>query len=236
MSEIRFGASLSLPVQDCKISTVKKTLEPSAVSYDTIRAAVLLSMHELLRAYAKFPCQFTSAHEGMSILREEVAELEECVRAQDSDELELIGEATQCAAMSMRFLVDVCRLHSAFLDEDSLHVSFNGERTLVRMGEIPLHQIMRVRDETPVAPAEERVGLPAIKSLREWAVDAIKRLTSVVTSVGDRLTPQETLTIANVIDELNKQTAIWLCNSEVGHLWVNDGPQVKRCGRCGAWA
>lgn len=59
---------------------------------------------ELYAATAKFG-PFNSAHEGYGILKEEVDELWDDVKANDIDHAKL--EAVQVAAMAVRFIMDV---------------------------------------------------------------------------------------------------------------------------------
>jgi len=64
---------------------------------------------ELIRAQKKFP-PFNSYHEGYAVLREEVDELwDEIKGGQDPERLR--DEATQVAAMAMRFLLELCPQH-----------------------------------------------------------------------------------------------------------------------------
>jgi NTP pyrophosphatase (non-canonical NTP hydrolase) len=65
---------------------------------DSIRA-------EVERATAKFPA-FNSSHEGFAVLMEEVDELWDDVKANDSDHA--ADEAVQVGAMAARFLMDCC--------------------------------------------------------------------------------------------------------------------------------
>lgn len=58
---------------------------------------------ELGRARTKFPTPHHSAHEGFSVLREEVDELWETVRGLEGD---MRAEAVQVAAMAIRFIVE----------------------------------------------------------------------------------------------------------------------------------
>ena len=64
---------------------------------------------ELLRAYKAFPVDFRSAHEGVAIIEEEFIEVRAAAywphKEETGDEEE---EAMQLAAMSIRYLVDVC--------------------------------------------------------------------------------------------------------------------------------
>jgi NTP pyrophosphatase (non-canonical NTP hydrolase) len=58
---------------------------------------------ELDRATAKYG-PFHSAHEGYGVIMEEVNEFEDAIRGKDFANLR--EEATQCAAMFVRFLID----------------------------------------------------------------------------------------------------------------------------------
>lgn len=64
---------------------------------------------EVIFAARKFP-EFNSAHEGFAVLKEEVDELWEEVRAKQGtrDPGKLRKEAVQVAAMALRFILDVC--------------------------------------------------------------------------------------------------------------------------------
>jgi hypothetical protein len=80
---------------------------------DTTRAKIQAVLDEveaeLIAAYEKFP-NFRSAHEGVAIVEEEFLEFREAAYwphkqeryTQDED------EARQLAAMSIRYIVDVC--------------------------------------------------------------------------------------------------------------------------------
>lgn len=60
-------------------------------------------LEEVLRAEAKFPA-FNSAHEGHSVLREEVEELWDHVKANTGYSPEAYTEAKQIAAMAFRYM------------------------------------------------------------------------------------------------------------------------------------
>lgn len=68
--------------------------------------AVRLIAIELDRARGKFG-PFASAHEGFSVLHEEVDELWDEVKSKRKSRGNLATEATQVGAMAARFLVDV---------------------------------------------------------------------------------------------------------------------------------
>lgn len=65
---------------------------------------------ELERATGKFGC-FASGHEGYAVIKEELDELWEEIKKRPggSTNLRLGREATQVAAMAIRFLVDIVR-------------------------------------------------------------------------------------------------------------------------------
>jgi hypothetical protein len=68
------------------------------------------AVSELEWALGKFP-PMASAHEGWAILREEVDELWDAVKAHQSmpdREIQMRAEAIQVAAMALRFVLDVC--------------------------------------------------------------------------------------------------------------------------------
>ena len=61
---------------------------------------------EYERAVKKFP-QFNSGHEGYAVLKEEVDELWDCIKCNVDPKLTR-AEAVQVAAMTIRFINDVC--------------------------------------------------------------------------------------------------------------------------------
>ena len=65
-------------------------------------------LREVYRAIEKFP-PFNSAHEGWAVLMEEVDELWEEVKKNKNvrDKVKMRTEAIQCAAMAIRFVMDV---------------------------------------------------------------------------------------------------------------------------------
>ena len=74
------------------------------VALDRVRA-------ELLRAYKKFPVDFRSAHEGVAMIDEEFQEFKKAAYWPHKEEEGLDAEekeAIQLAAMSLRYLIDVC--------------------------------------------------------------------------------------------------------------------------------
>lgn len=64
---------------------------------------------ELLRAEAKHP-PMHSPHEGHSIIREELDELWDHVKADTGRSDEALKEAIQIAAMGARYAVNLCKL------------------------------------------------------------------------------------------------------------------------------
>ena len=80
-------------------------MAPSAVHADILREVQC----ELQKAQAKFP-PFHSAHEGWAILKEELDELWDIIRINQSipERAALMHrEAIQVAAMALRFLIDL---------------------------------------------------------------------------------------------------------------------------------
>lgn len=82
-----------------------ETREAKHLRVATVTTEVL---HEVMRAMSKF-APFNSAHEGWAVLREEVDELWEEVKKNQKvrDHGKLRLEAIQCAAMAVRFVLDV---------------------------------------------------------------------------------------------------------------------------------
>ena len=76
---------------------------------DDLSKALVKVGYELKNAMDKFP-PMHSAHEGFSILKEEVDELWDEVKTQQSkhDFRKMEAEAIQVAAMAVRFMIDVC--------------------------------------------------------------------------------------------------------------------------------
>lgn len=79
-----------------------------------MRGAAFDVLEELWSARKTFP-RFHSPHEGYAILREEVDELWEAVRAHKGgirasadSKARMRAEAVQVAAMALRFIQDVC--------------------------------------------------------------------------------------------------------------------------------
>lgn len=78
--------------------------------YDKAIGEVLDELHNAIDNYPAF----NSAHEGMSVLREEVDELWDEVRVKQGkrDIAKMRHEAVQVAAMAIRFLMDIARTDS----------------------------------------------------------------------------------------------------------------------------
>jgi hypothetical protein len=74
-----------------------------------IGIVVIDARNELYFAVDKF-APFNSAHEGFAVLKEEVDELWDEVKAKQGacDVAKMRKEAVQVAAMAMRFVLDVC--------------------------------------------------------------------------------------------------------------------------------
>lgn len=66
-------------------------------------------LEEVEEAGKNYP-PMRSAHEGLSIIREEVLELEQevFVKQKNRDPLKMRREAIQVAAMAVRFIMDIC--------------------------------------------------------------------------------------------------------------------------------
>lgn len=62
---------------------------------------------ELLRATLTYH-NFASKHEGYAVIKEELDELWDSIKNNDSSEV-LRGEAIQVGAMAARFILDLCR-------------------------------------------------------------------------------------------------------------------------------
>jgi len=63
-------------------------------------------MQEYMRA-TRIHGHFTSAHEGLAVILEEFAELQDEVFKRERDVERLRKEACQLSAMAMRFIVDI---------------------------------------------------------------------------------------------------------------------------------
>lgn len=62
---------------------------------------------EYRRSCSKFPTPFHSPHEGIAVIREEYLELERAIFEYGADSRTCQVEATQLAAMCLRYLIDV---------------------------------------------------------------------------------------------------------------------------------
>lgn len=72
--------------------------------------------------------KFNSEHEGFAVLKEEVDELWEAVRLKQSDPLrayKVHKEATQVAAMALRFLCDLCEPYRAYPGSPRIETELN---------------------------------------------------------------------------------------------------------------
>lgn len=67
--------------------------------------AAILALTELHRAKQKFPVLFHNAHEGYAVLKEEVDELWDAIKANDAAHARV--EAIQVAAMALRFISEI---------------------------------------------------------------------------------------------------------------------------------
>lgn len=85
------------------MSTAPKTLEQKIDDLDLVLAMVRA---EALRAVTKH-APMNSPHEGMSVIREEVDELWDHVKADTGQTPAAFKEAVQIAAMGVRYLVDL---------------------------------------------------------------------------------------------------------------------------------
>lgn len=77
----------------------------------SLSGAAFQAYSEATRAIERHPRPFSSAHEGYAVLLEEVEELWDEVKkggTEPRSEERIRREATQVAAMAIRFLVDVC--------------------------------------------------------------------------------------------------------------------------------
>ena len=85
-----------------------ETIDSNAL-FESIDAVTTEVLHEVGRAKTKF-LPFNSAHEGYAVLLEEVDELWEEVKKNQKvrDKALMRKEAIQCAAMAVRFVMDVC--------------------------------------------------------------------------------------------------------------------------------
>jgi hypothetical protein len=70
-------------------------------------AALRLVRDEYLKAVEKHP-PMHSAHEGHSVIREELDELWDLVREDRATNLAASHEAAQIGAMAVRYIIDIC--------------------------------------------------------------------------------------------------------------------------------
>jgi hypothetical protein len=87
------------------VSEVKISAKINILPHE--KEAIQRVITEYASAVKKFG-PFHSAHEGFAVLKEEVDELWEEVKAKKRDKKNLEKEATQVAAMGLRFLIDTC--------------------------------------------------------------------------------------------------------------------------------
>lgn len=71
----------------------------------TLEYAIEETRRELTRAREKWPAGFHSGHEGYAVLKEELEELWDAVKADDAAHAR--REAVQIAAMALRYLTDL---------------------------------------------------------------------------------------------------------------------------------
>ncbi len=76
------------------------TAEKINIALDQVRA-------ELVKVYENFP-DFRSAHEGVAIIDEEFIEFRDAAYWPHKGDADEEKEATQLAATSVRYLVDIC--------------------------------------------------------------------------------------------------------------------------------
>lgn len=79
----------------------------AAVRADAVSVALGDVASETIRALAKW-APFNSAHEGWAVIREELDELWEHVRANSGGSEEARVEAVQIAAMAVRYAAELC--------------------------------------------------------------------------------------------------------------------------------
>lgn len=94
------------------LDTVRAAFLPQVVEeklalFDEVARLVRIEYTQALLAHPSYH----SAHEGMSIMKEEVDELWEHVRADTGDSQDALGEAVQVASTAMRFATDICGRH-----------------------------------------------------------------------------------------------------------------------------
>jgi len=72
------------------------------------KLAVVETLEELASSYKKFPQPLNSTHEGYAVILEELDELWDTVKKNEPKKL-MRAEAVQVAAMSLRFILDLCK-------------------------------------------------------------------------------------------------------------------------------
>lgn len=90
---------------------MKRSKEEQRKLNGDFEAALDAVRRELLRAYDLFPVDFRSAHEGVAMIDEEFQEFKKAAYWPHKEEKGLDAEeeeATQLAAMCLRYLIDVC--------------------------------------------------------------------------------------------------------------------------------
>ncbi len=76
-------------------------------TWDKINIAMGQIRTELIEAYKAYP-DFRSAHEGVALIEEEFIEFRDAAYWPHKETGDEETEATQLAAMAVRYLVDVC--------------------------------------------------------------------------------------------------------------------------------
>lgn len=99
-----------MPPKEIKINVLEELCRDAALPARNVLAVV----GELRDARAKW-CDFNSPHEGYAVIKEEVDELWDAVKANDLTAARI--EAVQVAAMALRFLTDTEHLVDATVDD-----------------------------------------------------------------------------------------------------------------------
>ena len=105
-TEQQFGIHTIARVLRAEVARKERKMPPIKYEFNPI---YLMVRNELESALAKFP-PFNSAHEGWAIIKEELDELWEVVRLNQSTaerNEKLRKECVQVAAMAMRFLLEM---------------------------------------------------------------------------------------------------------------------------------
>lgn len=79
---------------------------PNSQTIEKLEAVLSLVRAEALRAMRKHPPMATP-HHGYAVIQEEVDELWDLVKSDDGRELSALEEATQIAAVAVRYIVDM---------------------------------------------------------------------------------------------------------------------------------